>query len=273
MGDGNAGGEMPVGERLRRARLERGASLGDIARETKIQSWILEAIERGDLSQVPGGVFVRGYLQSYARAIGLNPADILAAYAAEQPLPAEPQPPVAEPPRPTGTPLWQTAVIAAAVITLALMWRNAARTQSDSAGDAGTESPAALQSPVSVSPASQQSARDGAEPAATAGSSVPAAAVDGAAVPPAAAPLLVELHTTGEAWIEATADGERKVYRLLDEGQTLHVEGQKQIRLLVGEAGAVRYTINGQPARPLGEAGDVRSVVISSETIGRLTNN
>ena len=85
---------MPVGERLRRARLERGASLGDIARETKIQSWILEAIERGDLSQVPGGVFVRGYLQSYARAIGLNPADILAAYTAEQPLPAEPQPPV-----------------------------------------------------------------------------------------------------------------------------------------------------------------------------------
>jgi hypothetical protein len=41
----------------------------------------------------------------------------------------------------------------------------------------------------------------------------------------------------------------------------------------VGDAGAVRYTINGQPARSLGDAGDVRTVVISDETIGRLTNN
>jgi hypothetical protein len=83
----------------------------------------------------------------------------------------------------------------------------------------------------------------------------------------------VELHTTGEAWIEATADGERKAYRLFDEGETLQLEGQSQIRLLVGDAGAVRYTINGQPALPLGNAGDVRSVIISGDTIGRLTDN
>jgi len=269
MVEGNEGVGMPVGERLRRARLERGLSLDDVSRDTKIQAWILDAIERDEISRVPGGIFIRGYLTSYARTVLLDPGEVLAAYSTEHPVPMEPPPPAPEPPRPTGAPLWQMAVIAVAIVTVAFMWRSAARTQSDALQDGAVGSGASLQ--VSRTQLPRQSSREDAQPAATAGSSVPAAAVE--RTPDTSSPLLVELHITGEAWIEASADGERKVYRLVDEGETVRLEGQKQIRLLVGDAGAVRYTINGQPARPLGSAGDVRSVVISGETVGRLTNN
>lgn len=260
---------MPVGERLRRARLDRGLSLDHLSGETKIQSWILDAIERDDISRVPGGIFIRGYLTSYARAVGLDAAEVLTAYSIEHPAPTEPPPAAPEPRRPTGTPLWQMAVIAAAVVAVTLIWRNAARTHADEPPTGTPEAAAALRTP-DVHP-SPQPLREEVQPAATAGSSVPRAAVEQA--PEAPAPLRVELQTTGEAWIEASADGERKLYRLFDAGETVRVEGQKQIRLLVGDAGAVRYTINGQPARSLGDAGDVRTVVISDETIGRLTNN
>src|SRR6185436_9991304 len=100
---------MSTGERLRRARLDAGKTLQQVAAETKIQLWILEAIERDDFSRVPGGVFVRGYLTAFARGVGLNPSEVLTAYSPEiAPQPAPP-PPVLPPPDPnevTRTPLW-----------------------------------------------------------------------------------------------------------------------------------------------------------------------
>ena len=63
---------MSTGERLRRARLDAGKTLDQVAADTKIQLWILEAIERDDLSRVPGGIFVRGYLTAFARAVGVS---------------------------------------------------------------------------------------------------------------------------------------------------------------------------------------------------------
>ena len=71
-------------------------------------------------------------------------------------------------------------------------------------------------------------------------------------------------------WIEADADGERKVYQLFEQGQELHLEGQKEIRLLVGDAAAVSYTINGKPGRPLGGNGVVRQFVVSPATVDSL---
>lgn len=118
---------MSVGERLRRARLDAGLTLFRIGEGTKIPFWILESIERNDFSRLPGGIFIRGYLDAFARAVGLDPHEILTAHFGERPTPV---PPHSEW-QPTGTPLWQTAIIAVAIITLGVMWANAARSNSD----------------------------------------------------------------------------------------------------------------------------------------------
>ena len=263
---------MPVGERLRRARLERGLSLEQVSKHTKVQPWILDAIERDDLSRIPGGVFIRGYLTSFARAIGLDPIDIVTAHFGAPPAPADPEPPppVVEPPRPTGTPLWQMAVIVAAVITVGVLWRGAARR--DAHPVAASKPASAASSRTSEQPEPSQNRV--AAPTATTGVVAAAAPIDtqhlSETKPISAgnAPLVVELHATGEAWIEATVDGERKAYRLFNQGETLRLDGQKEVRLLVGDAGAVTYTVNGKPAPPLGGPGIVRSVVISGDSSG-----
>jgi cytoskeletal protein RodZ len=65
---------------LRRAREERALSLGDVAATTKVPRSSLELLEAGDLGALPAEVFVRGFIRSYARAVGLNEVEPLALY-------------------------------------------------------------------------------------------------------------------------------------------------------------------------------------------------
>ena len=61
------------GGKLRRAREQHGVSLRQIAAATKIPVAALEALERNDLSKLPGGIFSRGFVRSYAIEVGLDP--------------------------------------------------------------------------------------------------------------------------------------------------------------------------------------------------------
>jgi len=62
-----------LGSQLKRARDERGMSLSEIANRTKISVTALEALERNDLSKLPGGIFGRAFVRAYAGELGLDP--------------------------------------------------------------------------------------------------------------------------------------------------------------------------------------------------------
>lgn len=66
-------GGVDFGGRMRRLREERGVSLRDIATTTKISVAQLEALERNDIRRLPGGIFLRGIVRSYAQQIGTDP--------------------------------------------------------------------------------------------------------------------------------------------------------------------------------------------------------
>ncbi len=66
----------PAGERLRQAREAKGLSSEEVAAELKLQRRLIEAMEEGDIEQLPPMTFVTGYLRSYARLVEL-PADQL----------------------------------------------------------------------------------------------------------------------------------------------------------------------------------------------------
>jgi cytoskeletal protein RodZ len=71
-------------DRLKEARVSRGLSLHDIAGVTKISMVALEALERGDLSRLPGGIFSRAFVRSYALAVGLDPEQAVVEFLAER---------------------------------------------------------------------------------------------------------------------------------------------------------------------------------------------
>ena len=71
----------PFGEHLRREREMRGVSLDEISAATRISKRFLEAIEKDQWDQLPGGVFNRGFIRSIARFLGLDEDSLVAEYA------------------------------------------------------------------------------------------------------------------------------------------------------------------------------------------------
>ena len=61
-----------LGVRLKQARIAKGVSLRDIEAASKISVVALEALERGDYSRLPGGIFSRAFVRAYALAVGLD---------------------------------------------------------------------------------------------------------------------------------------------------------------------------------------------------------
>ena len=59
--------------RLKSERERRGRSLSDIAASTKIKASLLDALERGDLSRWPKGIYRRSFFRDYVADIGLHP--------------------------------------------------------------------------------------------------------------------------------------------------------------------------------------------------------
>jgi cytoskeletal protein RodZ len=70
------------GARLREARERRGVSLRDIAAHTKLSVASLEALERNDTSRLPGGIFARAFVRSYAAEVGLDPEETVREFVA-----------------------------------------------------------------------------------------------------------------------------------------------------------------------------------------------
>jgi hypothetical protein len=64
---------------------------------------------------------------------------------------------------------------------------------------------------------------------------------------------------------EATADGERVIYRLLDDGDRYAIEGYEDLVLKVGDPAALAFSLNGSAGRQLGPAGQPATAHITRE--------
>ena len=69
-----------LGSTLKQERERRAMSVSELSRVTRIPVLSLEALESDRFDELPGEVFVRGFLKAYAQAVGLLPADVLARY-------------------------------------------------------------------------------------------------------------------------------------------------------------------------------------------------
>ena len=68
-------------EYLRAQRERASLSIEDIARVTKIPERSLRQLEEGKFEELPADVFVRGFLRSYARVVGVSPDEVVRRYA------------------------------------------------------------------------------------------------------------------------------------------------------------------------------------------------
>ena len=65
------------GDYLKKQREDRKVSLREVARLTNITERYLDFIEKDDYAKIPEGPYIRGYISSYATAIGINAHEAL----------------------------------------------------------------------------------------------------------------------------------------------------------------------------------------------------
>jgi cytoskeletal protein RodZ len=76
-----------IGQTLKRHRTQKRMSLAEVSRVTRIPVPSLEALEADAFEQLPGEIFVRGFLQSYARAVGAGSSEMVARFSATRRAP------------------------------------------------------------------------------------------------------------------------------------------------------------------------------------------
>jgi len=72
--------ELPIGKRLAAARKARALEVRAVADELHLDPAIIEALENNDAAALPAAIFVKGYLRSYARLVGLPEDELAQAY-------------------------------------------------------------------------------------------------------------------------------------------------------------------------------------------------
>lgn len=245
---------MDVGSQLRRAREARGLSIESLAATTRIQSHVLDGIERNDLSVIPPRPYARGFVAAYAREVGLQPDDTVRDYFAQfapdpdvsDELPDSPRP-AASSGRLPAIALAALAVYAAAAIVMTWRSETVAPPITDAVGTTGAI--------AAASPEMAPVAARSMEPA-RAAAAMPAAS-------PARDEIVAVVEAERAAWIAASADGQRVLYRIMPPGTTETLRARREITIRVGDAGAVRLSVNGGPAASVGQDGQVRNVTLT----------
>jgi cytoskeleton protein RodZ len=270
------------GGKLRLARERRGISLRQIAASTKISVAVLEALERNDISKLPGGIFSRAFVRSYAIEVGLDPDETVQQFLER--FQAEPAPSSELPARiPDEESSFESqqrmarvvfvlVLISLPLIGLVLYFTlRTPRSAPEPAPAVTAESAGAPVPPVSEPVA----------PAATTPGAVPGAPINPPPVarPPArsvdanaaatAQTIRLELHPTGDCWIKLTVDGQPVMSRLMHAGETDVRDVRDSAVIDVGNAGAFEYSINGRPGKALGAEGEVRTARITKETLAQ----
>ncbi|MEV6009444.1 RodZ domain-containing protein [Streptomyces sp. NPDC051976] len=250
-----------VGHALAQARIAAGLSIDEVSTSTRVRVPILQAIEQDDFSRCGGDVYARGHIRTLARAVGVDPEPLVEQYAAEH---------VGETPKVAVAPMyeaqkirseprranWTAAMIAAIVAVIGFVGYTVATSGGDSGkttADSGTPTPSATTPSTSPSPQ-----RNGADPKPNPSNSAIAAAPPGK--------VTVKISAEGTSWVQATDHNGKQLFQgSLKKDQSETFTDDKKIKLVVGNAGAVKLFVNG---KDLGAAGTDGQVVRLTYTPG-----
>lgn len=251
------------GSKLREARERRGVSLRQIANATKISVGVLEALERNDISRLPGGIFSRAFVRSYAMEVGLDPEATIQEFIGQFPHDSvtaghatsgrADDHDAIESDRRMATTFLRLILVSIPIAAAVVYFGTAGRRTT---GGAEPQPPVA-----EVTAAPERADLPAAVPADESGD--PGAHRAPAAVPTAVqiqAPvdkLVVALSANRPCWVSAIVDGARTIEHLFQPGEQRTVEVRREMVLTAGDAAALSMTVNGANAKPLGKSGEV----------------
>jgi cytoskeletal protein RodZ len=268
---------MPtLGEELKRRREERGMTLNDISEATRIGTRFLKAIETDNFSILPGGIYTRNFIRSFAEQVGMAEEEAIALYHQQvtgqiteagapaapprrAPQPVEPPvhriPPITYREGPSRT-NWANIIIGIgiavflALIVLAVVKKMEQGSNSDQPQAADESAAQKVESPpptpetVSPQPAAPE--------------------------PLPSDTLRVKLEAIeGDTYIRYQTDDAQPVEFILTQGQSQEIPpAQNQVKLVYGNRLALKITVNGREIQfPANAQKFSGQAIISRETL------
>ncbi|CAM5268107.1 Helix-turn-helix domain-containing protein OS=Streptomyces tendae OX=1932 GN=GUR47_34465 PE=4 SV=1 [Streptomyces tendae] len=232
-----------VGRALQQARIAAGLTVDDITTATRVRIAIVHAIEADDFAPCGGDVYARGHIRTLAKAVGLDPAELLAQFDAEHggrpaPTPAAPLF-EAERIRPERRgPNWTAAMVAAIVAVIGFVGFTFVKGGDDGGNEASVAEGA--------QPSSGQSASSGAKPDKPADPK-PEPSDSAIAAAPADKVTVKVSATEGRSWISAQDHSGRLLFDgLLKQGDSKTFQDDEKVKLVLGDAGAIQLYVNGK---------------------------
>ncbi|MDB1088862.1 DUF4115 domain-containing protein [Streptomyces sp. ACA25] len=247
-----------VGRTLQQARIAAKLTVDEVSTSTRVRIPIVHAIEQDDFSRCGGDVYARGHIRTLARAVGLDPADLIEQYRAEQGTAAAPEPTPAAPvfdaerirPEPR-RPNWTAAMVAAIVAVVGFVgftFFSGAGDEEPATVAEGSQSAESAEDPDEASEAGGGTADPEPEPSDSAIANVPADKVT------------VTVTANGQSWVSVKDQGTGQLLfeGELNEGDSETFTADDQIDLVTGNAGVIELHVNGKPIEDIGETGQVQ---------------
>ncbi|MDP9312520.1 MAG: helix-turn-helix domain-containing protein [Chloroflexota bacterium] len=254
-----------LGARFREARETRGLTLAQAAAGTRILPRYLQALEEGDLEQLPGDVYARGFIRNYAQFLGVPADELLHYYRQERGTPTDRirVMPAAVPPR-TRSCLMPSAFFSffsILVLLGVLYWIANVAGLTKLPPDVAllpTETPIIPTPTTWVTATPQPSdAPSSPLPPTPAPAGVPADQPAPTPTPTLEAPLVVEVRIAPDApkgsWMTVSVDGKPGVFTgTLLAAASQRFPAQREVFLHVGDASVVELVVNGESKGRMG---------------------
>jgi cytoskeletal protein RodZ len=241
-----------LGEEFRAAREARGLSLSDVAEQIHIRSVYLQALESEDWATIGAAVYVRGFIRTYARFLGVDAEAAVQSFN-ESGAPGAPAPVAQQAGREASEQrrarrpspmLWAAGTLAVLLVAAVLYKYVSLQIQS--------RTPVA----VAASPAATASVAAVSTPVAEVASAEPSASATTTPLPTVPPTKTLTVRLSEASWLRVVIDGHNDMEGLFPSG-TLKTFHGKVADVRIGNAGGVELDVNGKDLGKLGNSGDV----------------
>ena len=245
-----------IGNILRGERLRRGLKLEQVTEWTRIGQPFLRAIEENRFDRLPSGLYTRSFIRQYARTLDLDEEQLIASFKerVEQPIPPLPAP--------SSWPLHPPLMLSFCWLVVAVivggdvyaLWENGRRSLPDARtspihlAQVGSQSDALVKKqPRQVVPTADEDRAPSVS-----------AQTDRNLSRGAIGIMHVVFWAREPVWVSIESDGRHVYIGMLEGQERKELEASGKIVALVGNAGGLEVSVNGNAIGSLGQHGEVR---------------
>ncbi len=273
-----------IGERIKKIRLEKGLSLEEVHRKTKIHMNVLKAIEEDTLVNF-SPIYIKGFIKIYCNFLGVDPKDFIADYKETRPHPSmiaieasqkpvlSKQPKAPKPVKPLNLPkirfnnpriisTIKTVILVVIVLLLTIAVLRFTKFVFTKFGEMFNKR---KQAPISEIVTKQEK-------------KAPLPKTQKAKVQEQAAPVKVKQPQAGvteirlsirakeDCWMQVKLDGKTVFQNILKKGRFESWKAKEKIELSLGNAGVAELEVNGKLISSLGRKGQsLKNILITKD--------